>query len=289
MTDSQYLSVVEKTSTQVLPNLSCSLSSSTSIVFSLGSYNNVNVPSWIAIDANTGFLTINSPEVDQDTNNSFYVNAVITGVSQQIQKLIRLTVTNWTTWGSQTAKVLSISVMSIVAIVIITSTISSMLNSLSSSSIWSLINQVQLFFLLLLTRAYIPDDVKLVIAGFKFALNPPYYFSFSSITAYNSALNNFNFELSNSSLSYGGVNSDSSLYNISPFIITILAMFAVHLVVLILNKLLAMCRTDWRWGWLIKFMKWVTGKLFNFLTFGYYYHYFSGFTCFFYCKTSKNQ
>ena len=270
MTDSQSLSVIEKISTLVLPNLSCSLSSSTSIVFSLSSYNNVNVPSWITIDANTGFLTINSPEVDQDTNYSFYVNAVITGVTQQIQKLIRLTVTNWTTWGSQTAKVLSISVMSIVAIVLIISTISGMLNSLSSSSIWPLINQVQLFFLLLLTRAYIPDDVKLVIAGFKFALNPPYYFSFSSIAAYNSALNNFNFELSNSSLSYGGVNSDSSVYNITPFIVTVLAMLAVHFVVLILNKLLAMCRTDWRWGWLIKFMKWGTSKLFNFLTFGYY-------------------
>ena len=156
LTDFQSLSVIEKTSTQVLPDLSCSLSSSTSIVFSLGSYNNVNAPSWIAIEANTGFLTINSPEVDQDTNYSFYVNAVITGVSQKIQKLIKLTVTNWTTWGSQTAKVLSITGMSIVAIVFITSTISSMLNSQSSSGVWLLINQVQLFFLLLLTRAYTP-------------------------------------------------------------------------------------------------------------------------------------
>ena len=56
--DSQSLSVIEKTSTQVLPDLSCSLSSSTSIVFSLGSYNNVNAPSWISVDANTGILTI---------------------------------------------------------------------------------------------------------------------------------------------------------------------------------------------------------------------------------------
>ena len=58
LTDSQSLSVIEKTSTQVLPDLSCSLSSSTSIVFSLGSYNNVNAPSWITVDANTGLLTI---------------------------------------------------------------------------------------------------------------------------------------------------------------------------------------------------------------------------------------
>ena len=198
------------------------------------------------------------------------MNAVITGVSQQIQKLIKLIVTNWTTWGSQTAKVLSMTVMSIVAAVFITSLISSVINLLSGSSIWSLINQVQLFFLLLLTRAYIPDDVKLVITGLKFAINPSSYFSFSSISAYNSALNNFNFELSNNSLSYVGVNSDSSVYNITPFIITMLAMLAVHLVVLVFNKLLAKCRTDWRWGWLIKFMKWVTEKLSNFLTFCFY-------------------
>ena len=270
LTDSQSLSVIEKTNTQVLPDLSCSLSNSTSVMFSLCSYNNVNAPSWIAIDANTGLLTINSPEVDQNTNYSFYVNAVTTGVSQQIQKLIKLTVTNWTTWGSQTAKVLSITVMSIVAIVFITSTISSILNSQSSWSVWLLINQVQIFFLLLLTRAYIPDDVKLVITGLKFALNPTSYFSFNSITAYNSALNNFDFELNNNSLSYVGVNSDSSVYNLSPFIVTMLAMLAVHLVVLVLSKLLTKCRTDWRWGWLIKFMKWATEKLFKFLTFSFY-------------------
>ena len=270
MTDSQSISVTEKTFTQVLPDLSCSLSSSTLIVFSLGSYNNVNAPSWITIESNTGLLSINSPEVDQDTNFSFYVNAGITGVSQKIQKLIKLVVMNWTTWGSLTAKVLSITVISIVAVVFITSSISSVINLLSGSSIWSLINQAQLFFLLLLTRAYIPDDVKLVITGLKFALNPPSYFSFNSIAAYSSALSKFDFELSNNSLSYVGVSSDSSVYNFTPFIVTMLAMLAVHLAVLVLSKLLTKCRTDWKWGWFIKFAKWVTGKLFNFLTFGYY-------------------
>ena len=69
---------------------------------------------------------------------------------------------------------------------------------------------------------------------------------------------------------YVGVNSDSSIYNITPFIVSMLAMLAVNLVVLVLSKLLSKCRTDWKWGWPIKFMKWVTEKLFNFLTFGYY-------------------
>ena len=42
-TDVQSISVTEKTSTQVLPDLTCSLSSSTSIVFSLSSSNNEGI------------------------------------------------------------------------------------------------------------------------------------------------------------------------------------------------------------------------------------------------------
>ena len=91
-TSSQSVTVTEKTSTQMLPDLSCSLSSSTSIVISLGSFNSEIVPSWVAVDAKTGLLTINSPEVQQDTNYSFYVNATITGLTLQTQKQIKLIV-----------------------------------------------------------------------------------------------------------------------------------------------------------------------------------------------------
>ena len=157
LTDFQSLSVTEKTSTQVLPDLSCSLSSSTSIVFSLSSYNNEEVPSWILIDVNTGLLSLTSPEVEQNVNYSFYVDAVITGESKKKQKIIKLTVTDWSTWGSQTAKALSITVQSMVWIVVTISVIASMFNITSISSMWSLINQVQLFFLLLLVRAYIQE------------------------------------------------------------------------------------------------------------------------------------
>ena len=107
-TNYQYVSVIEKTSTQVLPDLSCSLSSSTSIVFSLGSFNSEVVPSWVTIDVSTGILTITSPEVEQDTNYNFNVNAMITGLTLQTQKQVKLIVKDWSTWGSQTAKTLSI-------------------------------------------------------------------------------------------------------------------------------------------------------------------------------------
>ena len=91
-TNSQSVSVTEKTTTQVLPDLSCSLSNSTSIVFSLGSFNSEVVPSWVEVDANTGLLTITSPEVEQDTNYNFNVDALITGLTLQTQKHIKLTV-----------------------------------------------------------------------------------------------------------------------------------------------------------------------------------------------------
>ena len=91
-TNSQSVSVTEKTTTQVLPDLSCSLSNSISIVFSLGSFNSEVVPSWVEVDANTGLLTITSPEVEQDTNYNFNVNALITSLTLQTEKHIKLTV-----------------------------------------------------------------------------------------------------------------------------------------------------------------------------------------------------
>ena len=270
LTDSQSLSVTEKTNSQILLDLSCSLSSSTSIVFSISSYNNQEVPSWVAVDANTGLLSLTSPEVEQNINYSFYVDAVITEVSKKIQRVINLTVKDWSTWGSQTAKTLSITVQSIVWIIITISVFTSILNMTSLSSIWSLINQVQLFFLLLMTRSYIPDDVKLIITGLNFLLNLPLYFSFNRMTVYNYTLNNFNFELSNYSLSYVEVNSDSSISNTASFFIITLMMIVINFVVLTLCKLIAKCQIDLTAGWFAKTVKWIVDKLYNLLTFSYY-------------------
>lgn len=40
------------------------------------------------------------------------------------------------------------------------------------ATLWMLISQIQLFFLLLITRAYIPEDVQTIITGVSIALNP---------------------------------------------------------------------------------------------------------------------
>ena len=50
----------------------------------------------MAIDSTLGVLTITGPEVNSDTEYDFYINSSISGVSNPIQKLIKLTVINWT-------------------------------------------------------------------------------------------------------------------------------------------------------------------------------------------------
>ena len=107
------------------------------------------------------------------------------------------------------------------------------------------------------------------VTGLKIILNPPNYFKYNAITSYNSIINSFDFDLSNKSLNYNGVNSDSSVYNTAPFFLTLLAVIIFHLFVLIFKKLLSKCSFDW-WSCLAKFLKMILEKWYNMLTFGYY-------------------
>ena len=108
------------------------------------------------------------------------------------------------------------------------------------------------------------------ITGLKITLNPPLYFHFSKITLYSSIIDNFNFELSNYSLSYIGINSDSSISNTASFFIMMLILFAINVVVLILYKLFAKYQIDLTGCWFAKSVKWIVDKLYNLLTFSYY-------------------
>ena len=83
---------------------------------SISSYGSSTVPSWITINSLTGVLTITAPNVSADTEFYFYATSSITGVSNPVQKLIKLTVVNcqvqnwdkcsmsssttWVTWSS---------------------------------------------------------------------------------------------------------------------------------------------------------------------------------------------
>ena len=138
-------------------------------------------PSWVAIDPVSGILSINSPEVSLDTEYDFYINSAVSGASSPVQKLIKLIITkcaakNWkkcmytnslacdtcvsgfvltsgvwdTPKASDTAKALSktttSAVIAITGIVVLTS----MMNTASIANLWMTINQLQLFFFLVI-------------------------------------------------------------------------------------------------------------------------------------------
>ena len=211
-TNSQPIYALSSKYSEITPDLTCSLSGSTSIAYSIANYNGANAPSWVQIDAGSGLLKINAPVVSTDTQYSFYMNSVVSGST--IQKVITITVincvvSNWqscvSTSGStcmtcnssytllsgncilqsisnsessttQTPESLSksVNVITISAAGIVLSTRA--LAGSSYSWFWLMVNQLQLLFFLLLTGVYFPNEVIEVIVGSKF-----YFFSFEAL------------------------------------------------------------------------------------------------------------
>ena len=86
--------------TQVIPDLTCSASGSTSISFTTSNYMSSTAPAWIVIDSSTGMLNVTAPTVSTDTEFDFYIDSNIAGISQPIKKLIKINIldckaTNW--------------------------------------------------------------------------------------------------------------------------------------------------------------------------------------------------
>ena len=166
---------MENSSTQISPDLPCSISGSTSISFSTANYMTSTVPSWVAIDSVSGVLSINVPDVSVDTEHDFYINSAVNGVSSPIQKLIRLIITDcaaknwkkcistnsltcetcvsgyvlttgvWKFSTSETAKALSKTTTSAVIAISGIVALTSIINTTSIANLWMTINQMQLF------------------------------------------------------------------------------------------------------------------------------------------------
>ena len=261
-TNTQAFSVTESTTSTQTPNLSCSFSGSTSITYNLGSYNGAIIPSFVSINSATGILTIAAPSVSSSTIYSFYIDSTISGVSSPALKIINLTVKKCTVVNCQictvsdssvcatcnsgfslsigicsmsgtesakseaqtsgTAKSLSTSSQAVIGAVALFSIGSSLTNLSSMASLWSVINQMQIFFLLFLTGAFIPKDIESIITGLKICLNPFSYFQSNSDGNSNFVSNFFDFGLGNSNLEKLGIKSDSTIVNIYSFILSMM-------------------------------------------------------------------
>ena len=112
----------------------------------------------------------------------------------------------------------------------------SLLNLSSITAIWSLVNQFQLFLLLLLTQTPVPDDIKGMILGnglmsFNFSMIP-----FDKIPKVQKMLNSVGFKQKNIYLKTIGVQTGSGLNNNFGFLLTLITFLILHPLILLLKK-----------------------------------------------------
>ena len=124
--------------------------------------------------------------------------------------------------------------------------------------------------MLLLTRAYIPNDVRTVIEGSDFTLNIYEYFSINKLRICPSFLKKFEFDLTNQSLEPLGINYDSTFANTSSVLFCTFLMILISLLMYFIRKLVYRCRANQRCSWWLKTQYWIADKLYRMMVLGYF-------------------
>ena len=293
-TNQDSYNVTESRTTIQTPSLVCTSSGSTSVTLSIADYTST-APSWVSVDSSTGNLIIAPPDLSSESSYQFYINAAVSGASSPVQKLITVSVrdwvpNNWLVWASTSSTVWEIwksgfvvyrgvwifeatpalsttnTVLAVVSIAL--TALSSSLNGSSPSAIWSIVNQLQLFFLILMTRAFIPMDIKVIIEGSESALNIYDYIPFKDLGLYSSFVKNFEFELPNSAFDSLDIQYDSTIVNIYSFLVSIVFMVAFHMWIWLLMCFVSKWRDSQ--NRLIKLINNTVKKMFVIMTFAYY-------------------
>ena len=122
----------------------------------------------------------------------------------------------------------------------------------------------------MLTRAYIPIDVKVLIQGSDFASNIYEYFSINKLSIHLSFLKKFEFDLTNQSLEPIGINYNSTFANTSSVLFYTFLMVLISLLIFFMRKLAYKCRESQRWSWGAKIQYWIVDKLYRMMVFGYF-------------------
>ena len=158
----------------------------------------------------------------------------------------------------------------LVSISVGVTTFLNLMNLSSMSSFWSMINQLQLYLLLLLTGAFIPSSIVSLITDSKFASFPFDYFSFESLGFYSIGISEIDYELRSSNLTSFGLKSSWTLYNLYSFIIFMILIFLAHFLLYLFNKYAFWWKENSRCSCIIKKWKLIVNKLILILTYGYY-------------------
>ena len=271
--NTQTFSVCESTNSTQTPNLPWSFTGSTSITYSLSSYKGSIVPSFVSINSTTGILTITAPWVTSSTDYTFSILSAVSGFTDPAQTIIKLSVKNCTAGScssSEVANLLSAIIQGVMAATVLLIVGLSLFNLSSLASLWSAISQVQILLLLFLTGAFIPKDIEAVIIGLIIYFNPFSYLQLNSNGNYNFVSSYFDFGLKNSNLEKLGIQSDSTIVNMTSFILSTAIILLLHLWVALIQKLLPKESKLNCWSYALSVFHWILQKLMKFFSFALY-------------------
>ena len=145
------------------------------------------------------------------------------------------TLTNLCSKSSDTANSASIAIISSVGVTILAVLVSSFLSNSSLASIWLMINQLQIFFILLLTRSYFPKDVIDIIIGSKIFQFPFDFIPFKDINISGYILGPFQNDQTNEMMNKIGVKSISTIVNLYSFACSLFLAIVIHITTLVLK------------------------------------------------------
>ena len=224
---------VHELSTVTLPiDLTWTIINTTVIKYSLVQIGTNPVPSWISLGSNIASLVMTTPDVASNTTYTFYVQAVINGLSYlktiKIQVIdttvLKTTSTTSTTSTPTVVSVLSSTMIFASAIVVLCGCLSALTGSSSTSLIWSLVNLYQMMMLLPLIGAYIHVYVVDFIKGVQFSILSFSFFD-DQQQAMISKLSYFECKQDNQYLNDIGFQSCSIIINISSSITEVVLNF----------------------------------------------------------------
>lgn len=116
----------------------------------------------------------------------------------------------------------------VLGIAVSTVVLTSMLSSSSPATMWAIINQIQLLLLLLLTGAYFPKDVVDFLTGFEFSMLSLNFLQTDTWSIFDKVTNWLHSEQPHYYLGVIGVESKSSLVNLSSFLFNLLIQTSIH-------------------------------------------------------------
>ena len=125
-----------------------------------------------------------------------------------------------------------------------------------------------IFFLLLLSGAYIPIDIQRIITGSEFASNIYGYVPVHRLGVYSAIIEGFELEESSSIMNSIGINYISTIVNTFFILFFLILAILLHLCIFVLRLILSKCNC--RNSWLCRWINKLIDKVFNLITFDYY-------------------